>query len=224
MKKIKKGLITVLLGSALIVMGCSSLNKTQKGAAVGTASGAAVGAIAGKTAGNTALGAILGAAVGGTAGVIIGQQMDKQAEEIKANVPEAEVIRVQEGIMVELNNNILFGFDQSALSNDAKANLDKLVKVLNNYQDTDIEIQGHTDNTGSQEYNQNLSEERATRVSTYLNSKGINRNRLSTIGFGEMLPKYLNNSNDGREKNRRVEFLITANDDMKARAENQAKQ
>jgi len=224
MKKLKKGFLLIMLGGALFIMGCSSMSKTQKGAVAGTATGTAIGAVAGKAAGNTALGAIIGAAVGGTAGVIIGQQMDKQAEEIKTTVPDVEVIRVEEGIIVEFSNSVLFGFDKSVLSNEAKVNLDKLVKVLNNYKDTDIEIQGHTDNTGSEAYNQNLSEERATRVANYLSSKGINRTRLATVGFGEMLPKYLNNTNVGREKNRRVEFLITANDEMKAKAEKQADQ
>jgi outer membrane protein OmpA-like peptidoglycan-associated protein len=220
MKNLKIGLLAVLLGSALIVMGCST--KTQTGAVVGTASGAAIGTIAGKAAGNTALGAIIGATVGGTAGAIIGRQMDKQAEEIKAKVPDAEVVRVEEGIVVEFSNSVLFGFDQSTLSNEARKNLDKMVTVLNTYEDTDIVVQGHTDSSGSEKYNQNLSEERARRVATYLASEGISSSRLSTIGFGEMLPKYLNSTEDGREKNRRVEFTISANEEMRSRAEEQA--
>jgi outer membrane protein OmpA-like peptidoglycan-associated protein len=220
MKNLKIGILTLLLGGALIVMGCST--KTQTGAVVGTATGAAVGAIAGKAAGNTAMGAIIGATVGGTAGVIIGRQMDKQAEEIKENVPDVEVIRVEEGIIVEFSNSVLFGFDKSDLSREARGNLDKMVKVLHNYKDTDIQIQGHTDSSGSEAYNQNLSEERASKVASYLISQGIHKNRLTTIGFGELLPKYLNNTEEGREKNRRVEFLIVANEDMKARAEKQA--
>ena len=222
MKNIKIGLLAVLLGGALIVMGCST--KTQTGAVAGTATGAAVGAIAGKAAGNTAMGAIIGATVGGTAGVIIGRQMDKQAEEIKENVPDAEVIRVEEGIIVEFSNSVLFGFDKSDLSREARANLDNMVSVLNKYKDTDIQIQGHTDSSGSEAYNQNLSEERATAVASYLQSKGIQSNRLTTIGFGEMLPKYLNNTEEGREKNRRVEFLIVANEEMKAQAERESNQ
>lgn len=222
MKKLRKGLIPVLLGVALIFTGCSSLNKTQKGAITGTAAGAAIGTIAGKTAGNTALGTIIGAAVGGTAGAIIGRQMDKQAEEIKAKVPDVEVVRVEEGIIVEFSSSVLFAFDKSNLSNEAKANLDKLVVVLNSYEDTDIEIQGHTDSKGSEAYNQQLSIQRASSVSAYLATKGISSSRLTTKGFGEMLPKYLNDTADGRDKNRRVEFLITANEAMKAEAEKQA--
>ena len=222
MKKLSKGLIPVLLGVALIFAGCSSLNRTQKGAMTGTAAGAAIGSVAGRTAGNTALGTVIGAAVGGTAGAIIGRQMDKQAEEIEANVPGVEVVRVEEGIIVEFSNNVLFGFDKSDLSNAAKSNLDKLVVVLNNHEETDIEIQGHTDSKGSESYNQQLSVQRASRVSDYLIAKGISRNRVTTKGFGEMLPKYLNDTEGSRDKNRRVEFMITANETMKSQAEEQA--
>jgi outer membrane protein OmpA-like peptidoglycan-associated protein len=222
MKKLRRSLI-VILSAALILAGCSTWNKTQKGAVVGTAAGGTMGAVIGKASGNTALGAIIGAAVGGTAGAVIGHQMDKQAEEIKKNVPDARVERVGEGIVVEFNSNVLFGFDQSSLSYEAKANLDKLVVVLNSYAETDIELQGHTDSKGSLSYNQSLSERRATAVSSYLTSTGgINNNRLTVVGFGETMPKYDNGTADGRTQNRRVEFLITANERMKAEAEKEA--
>lgn len=222
MLHLKKELFAVMLGCVLVVAGCSSLNRTQKGAVVGTASGAAIGAVAGKASGNTAMGAIIGAAVGGTAGILIGRQMDKQAEEIEAKVPGVEVVRVDEGIVVEFSNNVLFAYDKTLLSYEARANLDKLVTVLNEYPDTDIVVQGHTDSKGSDAYNQNLSEERASSVTTYLASKGIRRDRLSSQGFGEQLPKYLNNTVEGRDKNRRVEFLITANEAMQNRAKQEA--
>ena len=221
MKNFKMTLM-VILASAIIFGGCSSLNKSQKGAVIGTVAGGAAGAVIGKVSGNTALGAIIGAAVGGTAGAIIGNNMDKQAEEIKKAVPDANVVRVGEGIVVEFSSNVLFGFDQTNLSNEAKTNLDKLIKVLNVYPETDIEIQGHTDSKGSLVYNQALSERRASSVSSYLNSKGIAFARLNTIGFGEELPKYLNSTEDGRASNRRVEFLITANEKMIADAEKEA--
>ena len=145
--------LIMIMTAALIFASCSSMNKTQKGAIVGTAGGAAAGAVIGNASGNTALGAIIGAAVGGATGAIIGHQMDKQAEEIEKTVPDAKVIRVGEGIVVEFSSNVLFGFDESNLSDDAKSNLNKLIKVLDGYPDTDIEIQGHTDSKGSQEYN-----------------------------------------------------------------------
>jgi len=217
MKKLRMSLI-ISMSVLLIISGCASWNKTQKGAVVGTAAGGGMGAIIGKASGNTALGAIIGAAVGGATGAVIGNKMDKQAEEIKSKVPDAKVERVGEGIVVEFSSNVLFGFDKSLLSYDAKANLDKLVTVLNEYKDTDIELQGHTDSKGSLAYNQNLSEERAETVSGYLEAKGISASRLIIKGFGETVPKYDNNTETGRSQNRRVEFLITANEKMKAEA------
>jgi outer membrane protein OmpA-like peptidoglycan-associated protein len=218
----KKVSLIMMLSAALIFTSCSSMNKTQKGAIVGTAGGGAAGAVIGKASGNTAMGAIIGAAVGGATGAIIGNQMDKQAKEMERNIPDAKVIRFGEGIVVEFSSNVLFGFDKSSLTSDARANLDKLVTILNSYPDTDIQIQGHTDNKGSEAYNQSLSEQRAYAVSGYLNSQNISGSRLMMVGYGEMLPKYLNDSESGRAQNRRVEFLIMANEKMKKDAEKEA--
>jgi len=211
--------LIIVLCAAFLLSGCASWNKTQKGAVVGTAAGGAMGAVIGRASGNTALGAIIGAAVGGGAGAIIGNQMDKQAEEIKKTVPDAKVERVGEGIVVEFSSNVLFGFNKSDLSDDAKINLDKLVTVLNGYPDTNLEIQGHTDSKGTESYNQSLSEKRASMVSSYLVTKDINNTRLTTKGFGETVPKYDNETAEGQAQNRRVEFLITANEKMVAEAE-----
>lgn len=221
MKKVQMSLI-VVLSAALMFSGCSSLNKTQKGGAVGVVAGGAMGAVIGKASGNTALGAIIGATVGGATGAVIGHQMDKQAEEIKKNVPDAKVERVGEGIVVEFSSAVLFGFDKSSLSSDAKTSLNKLVTVLNTYPDTDIQVQGHTDSKGSEGYNKKLSVRRASAVSDYLRNNGIATNRISIIGYGETVPKYDNSTADGQSQNRRVEFLITANEKMKAEAEKEA--
>lgn len=217
--KLLNKLPILLLAATLVFSSCSSMNRTQKGAIIGTAAGAAMGAIIGEAAGNPALGTIVGATVGGATGAVIGHKMDKQAEEIENAIPDAKVERVGEGIVVEFSNNILFGFDSSELSNEAKSNLDKLVIILNEYPDTDIEIQGHTDNTGTESYNQGLSERRANSVSKYLEKKGIQKNRLKTVGFGMTLPKYDNSTKEGQAQNRRVEFLITANEKMIQEAE-----
>ena len=221
MKNLRIGIL-VILSATFIFTGCASWNKTQKGAAVGTAAGGAAGAVIGRASGNTALGAIIGAAVGGASGAVIGRQMDKQAEEIAKTVPDAKVERVGEGIVVEFSSSILFGFDKSGLSNEAKMNLGKLVTVLDSYAETNIEIQGHTDSKGSETYNQDLSKQRARAVSFYLTDKGVSSNRLTVKGFGESVPKYGNDTENGRAQNRRVEFLITANEKMKADAEKNA--
>lgn len=206
----------------ILIAGCSSMNKTQKGAAIGTAGGAATGAVIGRTAGNTALGAIIGATVGGVTGAVIGHQMDKQAKEIENKLPEAKVKRVGEGIVVELSEKVLFDFDKSSLTTEAQNNLDKIITVLSDYPDTNIEIQGHTDNVGKDNYNQGLSVRRAKSVYRYLKSKDIEASRLTTRGFGEQAPNYDNNTEEGRAQNRRVEFLITANEKMISEAARQS--
>lgn len=221
MKNIKV-LLTGFLIAAIFTPGCKTMNKSQKGAVIGTAGGAAAGAVIGKAAGNTALGAIIGATVGGVTGAVIGRKMDKQAEEIKKEVPDAEVVRVGEGIVIEFKSQILFGFDQSNLTADARTNLDKLVTILQKYPDTDIEVQGHTDSKGTDRYNEALSKRRAAAVSNYLSGKGITPSRLTTKGFGETVPKYSNTSEEGQAQNRRVEFLISANEKMKADAAKEA--
>ena len=162
--KKKKKILIIWSATAIVLAGCKNMNKTQKGAVIGTAGGAAVGAVIGKAAGNTAMGAIIGAAVGGTTGVIIGKKMDKQAKEIKNDVPGAKVERVGEGIVVEFNEKILFGFDRADLSGTSSKNLDKLASILERYPDTNIEIQGHTDNVGTENYNESLSERRADHI------------------------------------------------------------
>ena len=218
LRTISQKFLVGLTATALLLGSCKSMNKTQKGAVIGTAGGAAAGAIIGKAAGNTALGAIIGATVGGVTGAVIGRKMDKQAEEIKNQVPDAKVERVGEGIVVEFNSKILFGFDKSDLTASSSGNLNDLVTILNKYPDTDIEIQGHTDSVGTADYNQGLSERRAAAVSSYIKSKGINGSRISIKGFGESAPKYSNDTEEGRAQNRRVDFLITANEKMKAEA------
>lgn len=217
-----KIIVTSFIIIAIFSVSCKTMNKSQKGAVIGTAAGAATGAVIGKAAGNTVLGAIIGAAAGGVTGAIIGHKMDKQAEEMKKDIPDAEVIRVGEGIVIEFNSKILFGFDQSNLTTEARTNLDKLVAILQKYPDTYIEVQGHTDSKGTTRYNQKLSEERASTVSYYLSGKGITASRLTINGFGETMPKYTNTTGDGQTQNRRVEFLVSANEKMKADAAKEA--
>jgi len=214
--------IVILMIVSLAGSNCKNMNKTQKGAAIGAGGGAVIGGVIGKATGNTALGAIIGATVGGVTGAVIGRKMDKQAEEIKNEVPGAKVERVGEGIVVEFNNKILFGFDRADLGDQAKGSLNELIQILNKYPDTNIEIQGHTDNSGTDDYNQGLSERRASSVAAYLRNNNIKSSRITIKGFGESAPKYSNDTEDGRSQNRRVEFLITANEKMKEDAKKEA--
>jgi outer membrane protein OmpA-like peptidoglycan-associated protein len=211
------GLI-VLVSFAILLNGCSASN-TLKGGAIGAAAGGAVGAIIGKAAGNTAVGAIIGAAVGGTAGALIGRYMDRQAEEMQKDIEGAKIERVGEGIKITFDSGILFDVNKSTLTADAKANIDKLAKILNKYPDTNILVEGHTDATGTEEYNQKLSEQRAASVATYAKAEGVDGARFTTVGYGEKQPIADNNTVDGRKQNRRVEIAIYANDKLKDAAE-----
>ena len=216
-----KRLITLaLIGSMLFgVLGCSSWSKSQQGAAIGTAAGAAVGAIIGKQAGNTAVGAIIGAVVGGAAGAYIGNYMDKQAEEIERDLEGATVERIGEGIKITFDSGILFDVDKAALRPEAQTNLDKLAVILNKYEDTDILIEGHTDATGTEEYNLELSRKRSQSVGNHLTGQQIIATRFTMMGYGESQPIADNETAGGRQTNRRVEIAIMANDKLKKVAE-----
>jgi outer membrane protein OmpA-like peptidoglycan-associated protein len=164
------------------------------------------------------MGAIIGATVGGVGGAIIGRQMDKQAEEISKEMGDVDVIREGEAIVIKFKDKVLFGYDRSDLSDDAKTSLDKLRATLLKYPETNITIIGHTDSKGTTKYNQTLSESRANSVASYTSRNGIDNNRLTAIGKGETDPVATNDTEEGSASNRRVEFVITANEKMKAEA------
>jgi len=217
--KFKTAVVAVTLATAtLIGSGCNSLTKTQKGTAIGAGAGGTIGALIGKSAGNTALGAIIGGAVGGTAGAFIGRKMDKQAAEIKQTVPGATVERQGEGILVKFDSGILFDVDKTALKSAARSNLQNLATSLNSNPQTNILIVGHTDNTGSATYNQDLSVRRAEAVKSFIVSNGVSSGRLSTQGKGLTEPIADNSTESGRAQNRRVEIVIVANDQLKQEA------
>jgi outer membrane protein OmpA-like peptidoglycan-associated protein len=218
MKKIKSIMVISALALSVLIYSCGASNAV-KGGVIGGAGGAVVGGIVGHELGNTALGAIIGAAVGGTAGVLIGNHMDKQAEEIENEIEGVTVERVGEGIALKFDSGILFGFDSSTLQTEAKENIYKLASILKKYPDSNILIAGHTDSDGSEQYNQSLSERRAKAVSDYTMMQGVASSRLSIIGLGENEPIATNNTVEGKQLNRRVEIAIFANEDLKAAAE-----
>ena len=221
MKINKLNIAAYFIAGSLLLTSCESVqnaNNTQKGAAIGTAAGAVIGGILGNNigkGGNAPLGAVLGGVVGGVAGGVIGDKMDKQAKEIKETLPGAEVERVGEGIKVTLNENTVnFDFNSANLTTLAKTNLDKLVTVLKNNPDTNINIYGHTDSIGSDAVNLRISSQRAEAVKNYLVANGISASRMFTEGLGKSSPIASNDTDAGRAKNRRVEFAITANEKM----------
>jgi len=230
MKTVKIYALAAALMASIGFTSCEAVkntNNTQRGVAIGAASGAVIGGVLGNNVGkggNTALGAIIGGVVGGAAGGLIGNRMDKQAQKIDEALPGAEVERVGEGIKLTLGeNSVNFDLNKSSLTSKAKANLDRLVPVFNEYPDTDIQIYGYTDSTGAADYNLSLSEKRAQSVRDYLVGKGLKSGRFTTIGRGIADPIADNATKDGQSKNRRVEFAITANEKMIQDAEKDAK-
>lgn len=209
-----------LVGSTLILAACAT--KAQTGAVVGAAGGAAAGGAIGAAAGNTAAGVIIGAVVGGAAGAIIGNEMDKQAQELKQNIPGATVERVGEGIKVTFDSGLLFGFGSAELKPEARTNLRNLARSLDQYEGTNIFIVGHTDDVGGASYNERLSERRSQSAADYLTLQGVSRARLSTKGLGEGEPVASNASEEGRAQNRRVEIAIYASKALQNQARTQA--
>ena len=202
--------VALLIAVALTSTACALSNKT-KGGAVGATVGAAAGAVVGNNTGSTARGAIIGAVVGGAAGMVIGHQMDKQADELKAEIPNAAVERVGEGIQLTFASGLLYDFDSSAIRSEAATNLRNLAASLNQYPNTELLIVGHTDATGSTDYNQDLSLRRAEAAAAYLEMQGVASSRLHTAGRGESEPVASNGTDSGRQENRRIEVAIYAN-------------
>lgn len=236
MKKIS---VYVFLGATSLMLfanSCDTVRRSSnqdKGIVVGAASGAVIGGVLGNNVGkggNTALGAILGAAVGGVAGGIIGNKMDRQAEKIKTEIPGAKVERVGEGIDVTFDENnpdgtkmgVFFETNKYDISSNSKLALDKLQKIFAEYPETNILVEGHTDDVGTDAYNMTLSQKRAVAVTDYLKKVGVSSSRIITKWYGESQPKVANDSDANRAQNRRVQFVITANEKMKADAKKEA--
>ena len=196
-------------------MGCAEWNRTAKGAAIGAGAGGAAGGLIGYATGNTVAGVLIGAAVGGAAGALIGNYMDKQAAEIERDIEGAKVERVGEGIKITFDSGILFDVNKANLKEYCRTELTKLATILNKYDDTNILLAGHTDSTGSDEYNQELSRRRAESVADYLVIQNVNFERFNVYGYGESDPVATNDTDGGRAQNRRVEVAIWANEKLK---------
>jgi len=221
-KKISAFSIMLLVIASL--GGCSATqnaNNKQKGAVIGVAGGAILGAIIGEKAGkggNGELGAVIGGVVGGTAGVLIGNRMDKQAQEIQEEIPGAVVERIDDGIVITFDENsgVYFDTNMFNINEASQETLNALSSILQEYQDTNVIVVGHTDSSGAAEYNMTLSEKRANAVTNYfVGTKGLNQLRFTTNWFGEEQPTHDNTTPEGRAKNRRVNVVIVPNEKMK---------
>jgi outer membrane protein OmpA-like peptidoglycan-associated protein len=214
----------LVLSTAALSSGCQSeMTATEgrgtRGAGIGAASGAIIGGIIGSTSGNFGRGALIGAAIGGVAGSVIGNYMDRQAAEIRREVGGAKVERVGEGIRVVFDTGLLYSTGSATLTSPSRYNIEKLSRILNRYNDTNIVIEGHTDTIGGEAANQMLSERRAESVASLLRTYGVAGNRMSTVGYGQTRPVATNETEYGRRLNRRVEVLIYANNALKRQAE-----
>ena len=208
----KKFYSIVLFFLILTLTGCAQTQqaartKTGQGAAIGAAAGALAGAVIGHQSGNTRTGAVIGGLAGAAIGGGIGYKLDQQAKELQ-QIKDAEVRREEDRLVVTMSEAILFDLNSTALKPGAKQQLEKMAEVMVRYPDNDILVTGHTDNTGSEKYNQDLSERRAKAVKNYLILKGISAGRITSMGFGETMPVASNATPEGRQKNRRVEIEI----------------
>lgn len=171
------------------------------------------------------LGAILDVVIGGVTGDIIGRKMDKQVRAIKEALPNAKVERLGEGILLTLGENLAkFNTNMFNLRSTTQASLNKIIPVFKSYKNTNIVIYGYTDGTGILEHKRALSAKRAGAIKKYLTSQGIMSTRIKTKGLGIKDPVFSNQTEEGRSKNRRVEFAILANEKMMKEAEKEAGQ
>jgi outer membrane protein OmpA-like peptidoglycan-associated protein len=204
---------SVLLLATLFTISCASTDedqnqKAKRGAAIGAAAGAVAGAIIGNQSGSNRTGAVVGAAVGAAVGGAVGHRMDKQQQELQ-QIPGVEVTRPAENqIDVKLTSDVLFDYNSSSLRPESRATLGDLAGNFRRYTDEIIDVEGHTDSTGTPDYNQGLSEKRADSVKGYLIDNGVAASRVNAIGYGETRPKASNDTPEGRQLNRRVEIHI----------------
>ncbi|TGD79079.1 OmpA family protein [Hymenobacter wooponensis] len=240
--KSRNSLLTLLMALVLLVSSCATtrnpnipeantngtgprktgMSKTAKGGLLGAGGGAVAGAVLGRVIGGksgTAAGAIIGATVGGAGGALIGRKMDKQAAELQKDMQNARVERVGEGIKITFDSGILFDTNKSDLRAASMSEIQKMAEVLKKYPDTNVLVEGHTDNTGSDAINQPLSERRAQAVANYTTSQGVDASRITTKGYGSTQPIADNTTAEGKQANRRVEIAIYANEKMKKAAE-----
>lgn len=208
----KKLVLVTLITTAL--SGCAADDPNQK-AKSGAAIGAAAGALLGYAVDDGTGGVVAGAAVGALAGAGVGHYMDKQQQEMEAALAdeqarhELEIQQLEnETLKIDIANEVSFDFDSAALKPAFTPTLDKVAGVLQRYPNTIIHVVGHTDSVGSESYNQRLSERRAQAVVDYFVSHGVLSDRLYAIGRGETEPRATNETEAGRQLNRRVEIFV----------------
>jgi outer membrane protein OmpA-like peptidoglycan-associated protein len=213
MIKIMKPSVIFICLTALIA--CAPQTKTQKGAVYGAAGGAVAGAVVGQVIGGnteaTLIGAAIGAAVGGAGGAAVGNMMDRQEREMREALAASEAAAVRrEGDLLEisLKGDVTFDHDSSIIRPGLYSEIDRIANVLVKYSQTVIQVEGHTDSTGSESYNMDLSARRAEAVRNLLVQRGVDPSRILTMAFGESSSIASNDTDYGRAQNRRVEIKV----------------
>lgn len=188
----------------------AGMNKTQKGALIGAAVGVAAGLLTGDDATERRQHALIGAGVGGLTGAAIGNYQDRQERELREQMAGTGVGVVRQGdnITLSMPGNVTFGFNEASLQPQFYPVLDDVARTLGEYNQTIVEVAGHTDSVGSDAYNNDLSVRRANAVAAYLTSHGVMQQRLMTVGAGESRPIASNETDAGRAQNRRVEITL----------------
>lgn len=207
----------ILIFIAVFAFACATTDdgtdpnrKTKRGAVIGAVVGGVAGAVIGNQSGSNRTGAVIGAATGAAVGAAVGRRMDKQEQELR-QIEGVEVTRPSEGeINVRLTSDILFDYNSAALRSASRTTLNELAENFAQYPDNQIIVEGHTDATGSDAYNQRLSEQRAGNVADYLIDRGVASRNVIVYGYGEAKPKSTNDTAEGRQLNRRVEIHIRA--------------
>ena len=212
--------ICALVLMLIFVLSCAgtqnvSEKKSVKGGALGGLAGAAAGAAIGSLAGSAGKGAAIGAAAGVAIGALIGHNLDKQEKELK-EIPNTTVTRHEDKLVVTMSESIIFDLNSAALKPQSMQTVDQIATVMKNNPESDILVKGHTDSSGAEKYNQDLSERRANAVRNYLIAKGVAPARITALGFGMTMPIAPNDTSEGREKNRRVEIEIKPRPEQKS--------
>ena len=228
MKHVK--ILTLIVGLCVVLSSCSTWNnmsKTGQGAIIGTGGGAALGAIIGGIAGNAGIGTAIGAAVGAGTGAIIGNRMDKVKKQAQKELQDAQVETVKDSngldaVKVTFNSGILFATNKAELNDNSKMELNNLANIMRQNSDVSIDIKGYTDSTGSDKINNPLSLNRAQSVANYLTQNCVPYAQLKNVqGFGSSNPVASNDTEAGRQQNRRVEVYLYASEQMIKAAEAQ---
>jgi outer membrane protein OmpA-like peptidoglycan-associated protein len=211
----QKSALLVAVAASVSLAGCAATedfakNPEKAKTRQGTAIGAGAGAVAGLLIGGGWEGALIGAGVGALAGGAVGNYQDKQEKKLREQMAGTgvEVVRKGDNITLDMPGNVTFAFDSAQLNPQFNSVLDKVAQTLVEYDQTVIQIAGHTDSTGTHAYNMKLSDQRAGSVKSYLAGRGVPAKRMQTVGAGPDYPIADNATPEGRAENRRVEITI----------------